>query len=241
MRAFRPVELILSCEHGGNRVPARYRRVFSDRLLSTHRGYDPGALTVARELASATGVPLFYSTISRLLIELNRPLRHHQIFSARAMRLAPAMREELIQRYYLPYWRAVEAAVEKALRRGRRVLHLSVHSFTPRLAGVRRMTDVGLLFDPSHALEASFCDLWRATLRKHAPRLRVRHNYPYRGTADALTTSLRQKFAARRYLGIEIEINQKFPRGDERRWRALRAILVATLEEALGHQRRTVK
>jgi predicted N-formylglutamate amidohydrolase len=228
----RPTELILSCEHGGNRIPARYRGAISETLLATHRGYDPGALILARDFAAATGARLFYSTITRLLVELNRPLGHHQIFSARAMRLAPAMREELIERYYLPYWRAVEGAVEKALSRGRRVLHLSVHSFTPRLAGVMRMTDIGLLFDPERALEAGFCELWRHALRERAPRLRVRHNYPYRGTGDALTTSLRRKFSARPYLGIEIEINQKFPRGDERRWQALRKVLDTTFRAA---------
>jgi predicted N-formylglutamate amidohydrolase len=228
----RSSELILSCEHGGNRVPARYRSLFSAALLATHRGHDPGALAMARDFAAATGAPLFHSTISRLLVEINRPLGHHQIFSARALRLPATERKELIARYYLPYWRAVEGAVEKALSRGRRVLHLSVHSFTPRLAGVRRMTDIGLLFDPRYALEASFCNLWRAVLRKHAPRLRVRHNYPYRGTGDTLTTSLRQKFSARLYLGVEIEINQKFPRGDQRRWKALRKVLITTFQAA---------
>ena len=231
-RALRSLELILSCEHGGNRVPARYRKLFPASVLATHRGYDPGALAVARDFAAATGAKLFYSTISRLLVELNRPLGHHQIFSARALRLAPAAREELIERYYLPYWRAVEEAVREALRRGRRVLHLSVHSFTPRFAGVRRTTDIGLLFDPRHALEARFCERWRDALLEHAPALRVRHNYPYRGTAEALTSSLREKFSAHRYLGIEIEINQKFLRGDERRWRALRAALRASLLDA---------
>jgi predicted N-formylglutamate amidohydrolase len=232
-RPLRPLELILSCEHGGNRVPARYRSVFSETLLATHRGYDPGALTVARDFAASTGAPLFYSTISRLLIELNRPLGHHQVFSARALRLPPAMREELLQRYYFPYWKAVEARVAQGLRLARRVLHLSCHSFTPRFAGLKRDTDIGLLFDPRRALEARFCDLWRDALRARAPRLRVRHNYPYRGSADALTTSLRKKFSARRYLGIEIEINQKFPRGDERRWRALRKDLVGSLMESM--------
>jgi predicted N-formylglutamate amidohydrolase len=232
-RALRPLELVLSCEHGGNGVPARYRSLFSDQVLATHRGYDPGALTVARDFAAATRAPLFYSTISRLLIELNRPLGHPQVFSTRALRLPPRKREELIQRYYLPYWRAVEKAVTSGLRRNRTVLHLSCHSFTPRLRGVRRTTDIGLLFDPSYPLEARFCDLWRKTLRKHAPRLRVRRNDPYRGTGDALTTSLRQKFAAHPYLGIEIEINQKFPRGDQGRWRALRGVVLASFKDAL--------
>lgn len=234
---FRPLELILSCEHGGNRVPARYRRFFADCewLLASHRGYDPGALAVARELAAATGAPLFYSTTTRLLIELNRTLDHPQLFSTRAMRMTSAMRAELLRRYYLPYWRGVESRVARALRNGHAVVHLSCHSFTPQLAGVERDADIGLLFDPRRALEAEFCRLWRAALRRRAPRMRVRHNYPYRGTGDGLTTSLRKKFASKPYLGIALEINQKFPRGDERRWRALRAALVTSLRDALAN------
>jgi predicted N-formylglutamate amidohydrolase len=54
--------LILSCEHGGNRLPPRFQRLFSPRFLATHRGHDPGALAVARDFAAATAAPLFYST-----------------------------------------------------------------------------------------------------------------------------------------------------------------------------------
>jgi len=235
MRAFRPVELILSCEHGGNRVPARYRRFFADCewLLASHRGYDPGALAVARELAAATGAPLFYSTTTRLLIELNRTLDHPQLFSTRATRMTSAMRAELLRRYYLPYWRGVESRVARALRSGHAVVHLSCHSFTPQLAGVERNADVGLLFDPRRALEAEFCRLWRAALRRRAPRLRVRHNYPYQGTTDSLTRALRGKFARRPYLGLALEINQKFPRGERRRWLALLKVLRTTLADVL--------
>jgi predicted N-formylglutamate amidohydrolase len=126
----------------------------------------------------------------------------------------------------------VENAVVKALRNGRSVLHLSVHSFTPRLRGVRRRTDIGLLYDPRRGPEAGFCALWKARLADAAPRLRIRNNQPYRGTGEALTTSLREKFPASRYLGIEIEINQRFPRGDKRRWCELRRLLVKSFELA---------
>jgi len=115
MRAFRSVELIVSCEHGGNRVPSRFRKLFSERFLATHRGYDPGALALARDFAAATGAPLFYSTISRLLVELNRPLGHPQLFH---LQLPERVREALLRRYYFPYWNAVH----KAAQRGRRVL-----------------------------------------------------------------------------------------------------------------------
>ena len=38
--------LLLSCEHGGNRVPPEYGELFADAeaVLQTHRGYDIGIL-----------------------------------------------------------------------------------------------------------------------------------------------------------------------------------------------------
>ena len=220
------MDLIVSCEHGGNRVPLPFRTLLSTKFLESHRGWDPGALALARDFAAATGAPLFHSTISRLLVELNRPLGHPQVFH---LDLAKDVREDLLRRYYLPYWNAVS----RAARRGRRVVHLSVHSFTPRMRGVTRDVDVGLLFDPARPLEASFCKRWGQALQEHAPRLRVRSNDPYRGTSASLVQSLREKLRAQRYVGIQIEINQKFPRGDERRWRVLRRLVVASLQEAL--------
>ena len=216
--------LILSCEHGGNRLPPAFRRFFSRTFLNTHRGWDPGALELARDIAAATRAPLYFSTISRLLVELNRPLGHPQVLS---LSLPDKTREALLRRYYLPYWDAVEAEVAKGLKQGRRVLHLSVHSFTPRFRGVKRAVDVGLLFDPRRAPEARLCRRWEKALSALSPRLRVRSNDPYRGTGPSLVQSLREILPATRYVGIQIEVSQRFPRGDAARWRALRRILVA--------------
>jgi predicted N-formylglutamate amidohydrolase len=218
----KPVDLIVSCEHGGNRVPAAFRTRFSKRFLATHRGYDAGALDLARDFARATGAPLFYSTVSRLLIELNRPLCHAQLFF---LDLPERTREALLRRYYFPYWNAVSRA---AVQRRRRVVHISVHSFTPRFRGVRRTTDIGLLFDPGRPAEAAFCRRWREALLEQGPHLRVRYNDPYPGVFPSLVDALRQKLDGRRYVGIQIEVNQKFPRGDPRRWAALRRLLIET-------------
>jgi len=49
------LRFLITCEHGGNRIPARYRPLFAchGALLASHRGYDPGALALARDFASA--------------------------------------------------------------------------------------------------------------------------------------------------------------------------------------------
>jgi hypothetical protein len=60
------------------------------------------------------------------------------------------------------------------------------------------------------------------------PGLRVRRNAPYRGSADGLTRALRDELPASRYLGFEIELNQRWIATAAQR-RALAAALAAHL------------
>jgi predicted N-formylglutamate amidohydrolase len=231
----RPLEVLISCEHGGNRIPARYSSLFRGRarLLASHRGYDPGALVMAREFAAALDAELLYSTVSRLLVELNRSLGHRAIFSPPVRELPHAERERIIARYYRPYRDRLEAHVAAAVGRGSRVVHLSCHSFTPRLAGVSREADVGLLFDPARPSEVRLCAAWRAGLLAADATLRVRRNYPYRGTDDGLTPYLRKRFDDRCYAGIELEVSQTQTRTAPRLWRPLRGQLIRSFVAAL--------
>jgi predicted N-formylglutamate amidohydrolase len=222
--------VLLSCEHAAARVPARWVPLFAgrERLLASHRGSDPGALALARGLARRLGVPLYACTTTRLLADANRSAGHPRRFSEWTRSLPEPERRRILARCWAPHRDAVERAVEAALRRGGRVLHLSVHSFAPRLGGRSRACDVGLLYDPARAGERALCARWRRALREADPRLRVRRNHPYRGRADGLTTALRRRFAPTRYLGIELEVSQGFLRGPRT------AALTGTLAESLG-------
>ena len=226
--------ILITCEHGGNRIPARYRALFRKHRsrLESHRGYDPGALAVARDFAAAFHAELVYSTTSRLLVELNRSPGHPQLFSAITSALPEEERRRVLERYYLPYREWVESQVRLAVERGRRILHVSCHSFTPKLDGVERQADVGLLYDPRRPAEARFCAAWRSELKSADPRLVVRRNYPYRGYADGLTTWLRKRYPDPAYAGIELEVNQKHVLGSAPQWRELRKLLLSTLERA---------
>lgn len=229
--------VILSCEHAGNRVPAAYRALFAgrERLLDSHRGWDPGALEVARRFARTLHAPLHACTATRLLIDPNRSLDSPTLHSDIVRTLDEAARVRLIERHYTPHRAAVEADVFAALQRTTGgVLHLSVHSFTPVFRGVRRTVDIGLLFDPARKREVQFCQAWQQEIERRAARLRVRMNEPYRGDDDGLTTTLRARFRTPRYLGIELEVNQRFPRRGGPRWAALQALLDEALRSALG-------
>ena len=235
----RATRLIITCEHGGNDVPARYRALFAAgaEVLETHRGYDPGALTLARDFARSLHAPLVHSTTSRLLIELNRSPRHRQLFSEFSRGLGHDERERVLERYYRPYRSRVGALVADAIAHRLDALHVSSHSFTPELHGEVRRADVGLLYDPARRAERDLCRAWQDAIRRADAGLTVRRNYPYRGTADGLTTYLRTLHADPRYAGIEIEINQKHTLGEPRAWRVLRALLVRTLAQAVSATR----
>jgi predicted N-formylglutamate amidohydrolase len=227
---------LVTCEHGGNRVPARYRELFRghEDLLDSHRGYDPGALALARDLAAALDAPLVISTVSRLVVDLNRSPYHPRLFSPVTRAAPAAVRREIVTRHYLPYRAEVEARVAAAAARGRRTIHVSAHSFTPVLDGVVRNADVGLLYDPARSGEARLCAAWQAALREAAPALRVRRNYPYAGTSDGLTTHLRRHFGPRAYVGVELEVNQARAFAGGRAWARLRHAVVGALAVAVA-------
>lgn len=234
-----PNFFLVTCEHGGNRIPSRYRNFFRghEELLRTHRGYDVGALRIAREFSDVLSAPLLVSTISRLLIDLNRSPGHPKLYSE-ATRKAPAdIRREIFQRYYQPYRIKAETQIEQAIAGGARVIHLSCHSFTPELAGRQRNADLGLLYDPARPIEAGLCRRWRIALKVYAAAMKTRLNYPYSGTADGFTVYLRRRFAADRYLGIELEINQKHVRGQAGHWRSLRQSIIEAFHDAVPQEK----
>lgn len=230
-----PAALLLTVEHGGNRVPAAYAALFAPHreVLATHRGFDAGALVVARELAAHFAAPLVAARTTRLLVDLNRSVGRPGLFSAITRPLPRAERERILDRHYRPYREEVERAVAAAIARHGRVLHLSCHSFTPVLDGQPRNADIGLLYDPGRRAEREFAARWRAALRGLRPGLRVRFNYPYAGRADGLTTHLRRLHPGRTYAGIELEVNQRHPLGTASEWRQLRHALRDSLEIAL--------
>lgn len=228
--------LLITCEHGGNMVPARYRQFFRghEALLKTHRGYDAGALVLAQDMATAFNAPLLVSTTSRLLVDVNRSIGHPHLYSE-ATRAAPdGVRRAILEQFYLPYRNQAETEITKMLAQGSRVIHVASHSFTPQLDGQVRTADIGLLYDPARRGEAELCGRWAASLKSQATGFKVRRNYPYTGRSDGFTAYLRRRFSANDYIGVELEINQKHVVAGGKNWRFLRGLVIETLQQALA-------
>jgi predicted N-formylglutamate amidohydrolase len=203
------MKLILSCEHSGNKVPVKYQHLFKKNIpiLNSHRGYDFGALDVFNALKPLSKAS-FFSEQSRLLIELNRSLHHKNLFSEFSKDL-PLEEKEFLIKKYKSYRNSVETAVRKGVDNHKLLVHLSVHSFTPILNTVERNCDIGLLFDSRKGQEKEFSYQLKKEILVLNDTLNVRYNYPYLGKADGFTSYLRKQFPEN-YIGIEIEVNQKF-------------------------------
>lgn len=201
-------KLFLSCEHASNAIPKEYYNLFStySELLQSHSGYDIGAELIYD--AFKAQIDAAYSikgSYSRLLIELNRSLHNSKLFSTITKPLSSSIKAEIIHHYYAPYRASIQEKIRKYINEGNTVIHLSLHSFTPNLNGVKRTADIGLLYDPANSLEKNLCCDWKLNLKESLPQLTTKLNYPYLGKSDGLTTHLRKQFPMK-YLGIELEV-----------------------------------
>ena len=228
--------LVITCEHGGNRIPGPYRDLFRTHraLLQTHRGFDPSALIMAKELATRFSVPLVASTVSRLLVDLNRSIGHPRLYFEATRNEPTEVRQLILKHYYQPYRAHAERLVRQAIVDHGHVIHLSSHSFTPELDGKVRIADIGLLYDPDRPSEADLCERWKAALKVCAPNLSIRRNYPYAGKGDGLTAWFRQRLSPSAYVGIELEINQKHIIRAGRHWIELSKVIIESLRMALA-------
>jgi len=239
--ALRAREFVISCEHASNRIPSRYELLgLPPARLETHIAWDQGAKEMARLCARLLGCPCHEGRYSRLLVDLNRSLHHPHLMAKESggvgipgnASISKQERDERIKRYYAPYREALLSSIRITIRRQGRCVHFSMHSFTPSLLGRDRRADYGILFDPRRSREKALASLLAKALREQG--WVVRFNYPYRGVSDGFTSMARRLFSPRRYLGIEIELNQKYLRDPEsirRMARQFARTLAGTVEQ----------
>jgi predicted N-formylglutamate amidohydrolase len=233
------IAVLVTCEHAGRRVPARYRALFAQRqhLLDTHRAWDRGALPIARDLSARLAAPLFAVGVTRLLVDTNRSPDNPRVWSELSRALPAPERDRLFRRVHQPHWCRVERWVAEQVEAGGQAVDLASHTFTPVLDGVERRCDIGVLFDPGRQLEREIAGRLVEELRRRLPELVIRRNAPYRGVDDGVTRGMRRRFPDGGYAGLELEVSQRFVEGPRAEWSRVRAGLVEAVAFAVGPSR----
>jgi predicted N-formylglutamate amidohydrolase len=203
--------LVLSCEHASWSLPPGVDLGVSVEVLRSQAGWDHGALDIANHLSEHVGLPVHTGLFSRMFVDLNRAPDHADVVPLVSYgapvpgnaHLGAGDRAARIAAFHEPYWNAVRRDVAARLRDRGGVLHLSSHTFSPELDPPNRGFDVGVLYDPTHEVEAELAERLLFALR--AAGLSVRANQPYGGTGPAICTSLRREHPGARYAGIQLE------------------------------------
>jgi predicted N-formylglutamate amidohydrolase len=203
------MSILISCETGGDRVPPRIAESLGDLESGWPAALeDRAAAHAAGKIATRLGATLLKNEFAPHLIDVSRSLRHRQLFPPGGPKLSRDDRRWLVEQVYQPYRAEVRQHVARQLLRDGYVIHLSVRTFEPLRNGQHRRADAGLLYDPGRAAEVDLCLDWIDEMYEALPMLKVRRNYPRRGTADSLTKAMRHEYAGMNYFGIELQLNR---------------------------------
>jgi predicted N-formylglutamate amidohydrolase len=180
--------VLLLCDHAGRHIPPELEQLgLSDAALAQHIGWDIGAAEVTRKLARLLDAPAILNHVSRLVIDPNRrpgtstsiPEISDGCVVPGNQGLTDAGQLDRVRRFFLPYHRAVARRIAAFRRAGRVPAVIAMHSFTPRMNGLDRPWQVGVL--------------WRGDRRLAAPVLAaleargdlvIGDNQPYSGLRD---------------------------------------------------------
>lgn len=177
--------VLLVCDHASNAVPASLHGLgLTEQELHLHIAHDIGAASVTRRLAPLLDAPAVLAGYSRLVIDYNRRLDHpSSIVSLSDGIHIPGNRDvdqdEAARRAescFWPYHRKIGAGIAGFAERGIMPAIISVHSFTPVMAGTARPWELGILWDHDARISAPL-------IRALAARgdVTVGDNLPYSG------------------------------------------------------------
>ena len=185
---------VVVCEHASNMIPSRWGDLgLSEAQRQAHIAWDPGALGLARGLATRLGGVLVHAPVSRLVYDCNRapdgpgamPARSelHDIPGNAA--ITPEERAARTAAVYAPFHDGLHAEIARRMALGRAPVIVTVHSFTPVYFGKARAVEFGVIHDADDRLA-------RAIAHEAQTRtgLRTELNAPY-SAADGVTHTLR--------------------------------------------------
>lgn len=147
---------LLLGDHAGNLVPSRLGMLgLGPDDLGRHIALDIGVSELGRLLAMKLDATFVEQRYSRLVVDCNRSkdaaasiaeVSDHTTIPGNASS-KPEWRAHRYAEIFDPYQRAIARVIEARSRQGRSTTVVSLHSFTPVLAGEKRPWDVGVLYD----------------------------------------------------------------------------------------------
>jgi predicted N-formylglutamate amidohydrolase len=230
--------VLVVCDHASAVIPARYGDLGLDgELRRSHVAWDIGAAAVARGLAVRLGAPAVLSGVSRLVIDCNRALGDPGSIPAATCGVAvpgnagidASEARSRAETWFRPYHGEIAASLARLRRPGRAPAVVSVHSFTPLLAGRMRPWHVGVLWNRDPRLAVPVIERLSGL-----SGMVVGDNQPYSGREINYTLDTHAGAAGLPHVSVELRQDLVADAAGIRRWTGLLAEVLGPVLEAAG-------
>ena len=232
---------LFTSDHYGRAIPRGLGDLgLPEGELTRHIAWDIGIAGVARALSKHLDAHLIAQAYSRLVIDCNRPLDAPgsipRISEATIIPgnegLSREATEARRRQVFDPYHRRITAVIDRRLAEGAPTVLVSLHSFTPVYAGIKRPWHVGTLYQSDIRLPS----LLLKGLRAQAD-LVVGDNEPY-AVSNETDYTIPVHGEARGLMNTGIEIRQDLisDQSGETQWAERLANIFGEIEVALRAQ-----
>ncbi len=224
---------LIVCEHASNRIPQGIALGLSPAIMDTHIAIDIGAADLSRALAARLACGAHLATISRLVVDLNRPPGEPSLVPEASdgiaipgnIGLTPAERgkREALHRQF-------HAGLAVRLTANPPKLLVSVHSFTPCLssAPAARPWPIAVLWNQDERAAKPGLEILRTLATP------VGANEPYSGTELNYTMDRHGEATGIPYLGLELRQDGLADAAGVARWAERLEIAVRHVLQALS-------
>jgi len=235
---------LVVCDHASRAFPRGMQRLGLPKLQTwEHIAWDIGAGELARGISNALDAPAVLAGYSRLIVDCNRRPDDPEAFRTESdgwtipgnSAIGEFERRVRLGCFFDPYHEAIAAMLGGFRARSVVPLFVSVHTFTPEMAGFQRPWHVGVLWDKDESTARRMLEGLRAI-----DGLVVGDNEPYSGKHPSdFTIDHHAEAAGLPHVCIEVRQDQlESPAGVERWVRILSRLIGELLGDPASAGRR---
>jgi predicted N-formylglutamate amidohydrolase len=232
---------LLTSDHFGRAIPEKLGDLgLPESEMTRHIAWDIGIAGVARALSERIDAHLIAQAYSRLVIDCNRPpiaassipLMSEATVIRGNEGLTREQAEARRREVFYPYHRRISQVIDQRQRDGKPTVLVSLHSFTPVYAGIKRPWHVGTLYQRDTRLPPLLLKHLRAQ-----GDLVVGDNEPYAVTNETdYTIPLHGEARGLMNTGIEIRQDLIADRIGQGEWAERLAAILTEIETELRAQ-----
>lgn len=178
--------VLLVGDHASNAIPGILVNLgLTETVLEQHIAYDIGSKYMIHRLSQLLDAPAVLAGYSRLVVDLNRNLEDASVMPEVSdntviqgnLNMPPEHRNQRLDCFYTPYRSAIDDMLGGFKAKEIVPAFISVHSFTPEMAGFSRPWHAGILWDKDPRIPVPLIK----NLRAHAGGFHIGNNEPYSG------------------------------------------------------------